>query len=156
MKDKITLLFIVVGMTCLLGLTQFDREVWDVNAKLLEEKVSEMNESVETINLSELTPFEWDKVYFFYPYTPKETVYKTVGYEWDSISETVSEGMNQIVFLKKGTVVCYVYGYPANTGYGLSYTGGPYNDVASLLEINDDLLFEVKRGDRFIFLEKRL
>ncbi|QOR64784.1 hypothetical protein IM538_13050 [Cytobacillus suaedae] len=154
MKDKITLLFIVVGMICLLGLTQLDRDVWDVNAKLLKEKVSQMDESVESIHLTEITPFEWDKVYFFYPYTPKETVYKTVGYEWDTISETVSEGMNQIVFLKEGKVVCYVYGYPDTIGYGLSYSGGPYNDVASILKIDDDLLFEVERNDRFIFLKK--
>lgn len=154
MKDKITLLFIAVGMICLIILSQFNSDVWDVNAKLLEEKVSEIKDSVTTLHLTEITPFEWDKVYFFYPYTPKETVYKTVGYRWVTISETVNEGMNQIVFLKDGKVVCYIYGYPANNGYGISYSGGPYNGVASILEIDDDLLFKVERDERIIFLKK--
>ena len=51
----------------------------------------------------------WDVEYFFEPYTPKDDIYKTVGYKWDTISEQVSEGMNQIVFLNDGKVVCYLY-----------------------------------------------
>jgi hypothetical protein len=152
MRDKITLLFIAVGIGCLLFLTQFNRDVWDVNARMIQEKVNEIEDSLTSIDLTELTPFEWDRVYTFDPYTPKEMVYETVGYKWDTISESVSEGMNQIVFLKDGKVVCYVYGYPSKNGFGLSFTGVPYNNVASMLEMSDDLLFKIERNDSFISL----
>lgn len=33
----------------------------------------------------------------------------------------VNEGMNQIVFMKDGKVVCYLYGYPKNNGYGIFF-----------------------------------
>ena len=81
-----------------------------------------IEQSVETVSLIDITPFEWDIAYSFDPYTPKESIYETMGYKWDNISETVNEGMNQIVFLKDGKVVCYLYGYPENNGYGINFT----------------------------------
>ncbi len=63
-------------------------------------------------DLSEFTAFEWDTLLAFAPYTTREYIYGVVGYEWESIRPTVSEGMNQVVFLKDGEVVCYLHGYP--------------------------------------------
>ncbi len=53
-----------------------------------------IEQSIETVNLTDITPFEWDIAFSFEPYTSKDTIYETVGYKWDDISETVSEGMN--------------------------------------------------------------
>ncbi|MCS0542598.1 hypothetical protein NXY55_21740, partial [Aeromonas veronii] len=115
MKYKKTI--VLVGIIVVLFVL-FKKDLWEKNEGLLQEEVKSIQQSVETINLKEVTPFQWDKVYSFSPYTPKDTIYETVGYKWDRIQETVNEGMNQIVFVKAGEVVCYVYGYPSNTGYG--------------------------------------
>ena len=103
------------------------KDVWDVNAELLKEEILSIDEQVETINLASVTPFEWDVVYAFNPYTPKEAIYETVGYKWDDITETINEGINQIVFLNDGEVVCYVFGYPQNNGYPIPKNGEENN-----------------------------
>ena len=145
----IVILFIVVSMNLL------KKDLWDINAELLKQEVLSIGESVEMINLSDVTPFEWDVVYSFAPYTPKDTIYETVGYKWDSISETVNEGMNQIVFLNDGKVVCYLYGYPENNGYGIYLTGKNNMGVpsASVLSVEDDLTFQVIKSDNVIYLK---
>lgn len=130
------------------------KDLWDVNADLLKEEVLSIEKSVETVNLTDITPFEWDVVYSFYPYTTKDAIYETVGYKWDNISETVNEGMNQIVFLKDGKVVCYLYGYPQNNGYGIYFTSQNETGAtsSSILSINDDLIFEIIRSDDVVIL----
>ncbi len=155
MKSKrtvATVVTIILSIFVLINLLK--KDLWDVNAELLRKEVLTIEESVETVNLSDLTPFEWDVVYSFDPYTSKDIIYGTVGYKWDNISETVSEGMNQIVFMKDGKVVCYLYGYPENNGYGLYFTGENITGVtsASVLSAEDDLTFHVVRSDGVIYL----
>ena len=84
----------------------------------------------------------------------QNTIYETVGYKWDNISETVNEGMNQIVFLKDEKVVCYLYGYPQNNGYGIYFTSQSETGAtsSSVLSIKDDLIFEVIRSDDVVIL----
>ena len=150
MKSKKTLTIIAIIILFIVVLINLlKKDLWDVNAELLKEEVLSIGQSVETVNLSNITPFEWDIVYSFDPYTSKDTIYETVGYKWDNISETVSEGMNQIVFLKDGKVVCYLYGYPENNGYGIYFTSENNTGItyASVLSVEDDLTFEVIRSD---------
>ncbi|MGX2961328.1 hypothetical protein JNUCC23_18915 [Peribacillus sp. JNUCC 23] len=150
MKSKKTLVIITFGITCIaIIINLLKKDLWDVNEELLKEEVLSIGHSVETINLLDVTPFDWDVVYSFEPYTPKDTIYETVGYKWDTISETVNEGMNQIVFLKDGKVVCYLYGYPENNGYGISFKYGN-----NMLNVKNDLSFQVERSDSFVYLRK--
>lgn len=123
---------------------------------MLKEEILSTDSSIETINLLNVTPFKWDVMYSFAPYTPKEMIYETVGYKSDHIYETVSEGMNQIVFLKDGKVVCYLYGYPENNGFGISFTDkkGADSSLSSVLTVDDDLTFEVIRRGDVIYLNK--
>ena len=132
------------------------KDIWDINTKLLKKEVLSIGQSVENVSLLNLTPFEWDIAYSFDPYTPKESIYEIVGYKWNNISETVSEGMNQIVFLKDGKVVCYLYGYPENNGYGINFSNEnkPGAASASILNYKDDLTFQVIRINNVIYLSK--
>ncbi|WP_088104210.1 hypothetical protein [Halalkalibacter urbisdiaboli] len=153
MKSRKTITTIAIGMlfiTVLMNL--FNNDVWDVNEEMLKEEVISIEQSVETVNLLDVTPFEWDMVYSFDPYTSKEKVYETVGYKWDTISETVSEGMNQIVFMKDEKVVCYLFGYPQNNRYGIYFSGEGFNHVAQRINSNDDLTFQVKKSGDFVYL----
>ncbi|MDG5788590.1 hypothetical protein QA612_13980 [Evansella sp. AB-P1] len=148
MKKIRTLFIFTIVITCTFLLIVFlNEDQWDKNVRLLKKEIVSLDDTIKTINLNEVTPFEWDVVYFFDPYTPKDQIYETVGYKWDKIKETVSEGMNQIVFLQDEKVVAYVYGYPSNNGYGISYVG-------STLQVNNSLDFQVTRRDGVIYLHK--
>lgn len=153
MTKKVVKIAIVILFTFLL-INVFKKDVWEVNAKLLKQEVLNIGESEESLKLSDVTPFKWDIVYSFDPYTSKDTIYKTVGYKWDNISETVSEGMNQLVFINDEKVVCYVYGYPENNGYGIYFNSENHTELisASMLNSEDDLTFQVERNNSIIFL----
>ena len=152
-KKKIVLL---VGLILVVtaSWTLFHTYIWEKNEELLKKEILQMDTTVEMVNLSELTPFEWDKLYSFTPYTPRESIYETVGYKWDSISETVSEGMNQLVFMKDEKVVCYVYGHPQSNGYYMSFNTLKDGDIVTTLYAKDDLSFSVSKGEGFVYLKQ--
>ena len=152
MKYKKTIVLLgIIGILFLI----VKKDLWEKNEDLLKEEIVSIPQSVETINLKEVTPFEWDKVYSFSPYTPKDTIYETVGYKWDRIQETVNEDMNQIVFMKDGKVVCYIYGYPANIGYGITLSGETLSEAATVLHVEDELTFQVEREEGVVYLIKK-
>lgn len=68
--------------------------IWEINAKQFNGSFKAISGNATIEDLSRFTTFEWDTLYSFAPYTPKEDVYKVVGYQWDKIDTTVSEGMN--------------------------------------------------------------
>jgi hypothetical protein len=156
MKSKKTLAIVAIAIfSIVVFINLLKKDLWDLNRELLKKEVLSIGKSVETINLSDVTPFEWDVIYSFDPYTSKDMIYETVGYKWDNISETLSEGMNQIAFLKDGKVVCYLYGYPENNGFGIYFTSNSKTDVtsASVLSVEDDLTFQVKKRNDVIYLK---
>jgi len=82
--------------------------------------------------LSEFTPFEWDRVFFFKPNNSIEYIYDKVGYEWDSISEVQnSDGVMRIVFLYEGKVVCYFI------DFNLSYAFFISSEKEELLKVDN-------------------
>lgn len=112
MNNKKRYMIASVFLTLLIVLiwaNPFKEEVWDANAKLLEDKILTMEIPEEPVNLTDFTPFEWDKVYSFHPYSSKDDIYEVVGYKWDRIRETVNEGMNQIVFMKEGERLLHIW-----------------------------------------------
>ncbi|KDR96550.1 hypothetical protein SAMN02745945_00203 [Peptoclostridium litorale DSM 5388] len=90
------------------------------NASALEKSIKEKCSDYVSISLSELTPFEWEKVYFFPPYMPKAQMYEIMGFKSGRVSETFSEGMMNIVFSYGDKVVCAISGY--NDTFGMSST----------------------------------
>ena len=119
MNFKKLIKVIVFPLILMILIKILSQDIWDKNESLLKKKILSIPGSVETVKLLDIRPFEWDTIYSFGPYTSKEETYKTVGYKWNRIRETVSEGMDQVVFMNDSKVVCYLYGYPENNGYGL-------------------------------------
>ena len=113
--------FIVAVILVLLFLNPFKRDVWDINAHILRNSFNIISGTAVIDDLSQWTPFEWDTLYSFAPYTAKDKIYEVIGYKWDNISESVNEGMNQIIFVKDDKVVCYLYGYPENIKLGFNF-----------------------------------
>lgn len=75
----------------------------------------------EQVTINDIVPFEWDKVYTFQPYTSKQTMEDIIGVSSRHITETVSEGMVQLIFVKDESVVCTVNGNAYNLGYNISF-----------------------------------
>lgn len=132
-----------------------NRDIWDLNAIKLKQKIFSMEQGVETINLTDLTPFDWDNVYSFYPYTSKEKIYKTLGYKWDDITEAMSEGIIQMVFVNQGKVVCYLTGLPSNIKYDIALNPSEYKDGVAVLSSKDDLNFRIKRSNGVTYLKHK-
>lgn len=142
MKNK-NYLIIVVGViviTIMLIVNYLKTDIWDSNAKKLSNSFDIISGDARIDDLSQFTPFEWDTLYSFDPYTSKDEIYKTIGYKWDRIRETVSEEMNQIVFMKDRKVVCYIYGYPEYSKIRFDF--GEYDGHYIKLVPEDKLSFD--------------
>ena len=142
--------FIVIAsvLAVILGLIMFKTHpthIWEINAKQFNSSFNAISGNASIDDLSDFTTFEWDTLYSFAPYTPEEVVYEVVGYQWDKINSTVSEGMNQIVFLKEGKVVCYIDGYPDK--YKIFFEFGQYNGNYFKLTSSDKLIFHMTVTD---------
>ena len=72
--------------------------------------------------LNEVVPFDWDIVYTFQPYTPKENIEEIIGFKSSSIKENnINEGMVHLLFVKGEKVVASILGYSTNLGYRLDF-----------------------------------
>lgn len=79
----------------------------------------------DCVELSELTPFLWDQVYTFDPYTTRDEMAQAMGCSGKHLQETVNEGMVQLIFVDydsgsgENRVVCGICGYGTSLGYGV-------------------------------------
>jgi len=146
---KKSFIAIVSVFVVILGLimvkTLHPTPIWEINAKQFNSSFNSVGVNATIDDLSEFTTFEWDTLYSFAPYTPVEDVYQVVGYQWNKINSTVSEGMNQIVFLKEGKVVCYIDGYPDE--YKVFFEFGQYTGNHFKLTSSDKLVFHMMATD---------
>lgn len=92
-------------------------------------------ESGTEVFFSDITPFLWEFVYSFDPYTSKEEMEEVLNTKSSQIRETVNEGMTQLIFLHEGEVVASICGYAENLGYdidlGLWENGKHYQRIDS-------------------------
>ena len=109
--------------------------------------------------LEDIVPFEWTMVYSFGPYTPKDSMKRIMGAQSPALSESISEGMIDVVFADRGRVVASVCAYPENLGYDLkiagekaTYPGGG----CTYLEYGDQAVFKVTKEDGLVRLYTRV
>lgn len=77
-------------------------------------------------SVKELIDFEYDEVYVFEPYQPKESMEAELGFKCSLLKETVSEGMTNILFVKDNSPAAYLYGYTYQAGYYIDLPVGKY------------------------------
>lgn len=117
-------------------------------------KVSILNKNIDKdgteILFNDIIPFDWDKVYTFAPYTSKEQIEEIIGFKTRHISEIISEGMFQLIFVKDEKVVANICGYPSNLLYSIDF----YNESSLYNEIskNENAKFLAKKQDDIIYL----
>lgn len=88
----------------------------DSNSSLEEKLMTAVTEGevgadgYKTIQLSDLTDFEWETMYYFQPYEDKKVISDAIGFKWDGAE--VKEGFRRLLFVKGDEVVSYVdYNY---------------------------------------------
>lgn len=104
-------------------------------------KYKNSNKYPKEINLSDFTPFDWDKAYAFDTHTSPEKIYKTIGYKWQDIKKTESEDMVQMIFMKNNKVVCNLYGYEFYLYSYFEFDKSEYKD--------NTITIYPKKNDRF-------
>lgn len=143
---------VIIGIfiAVLIIINPLKKDIWDINADKFRNSSNILSGNMVIEDLSKFTPFQWDTLYSFKPYTMKEEIYKTIGYKWDDINETVSEDMNQIMFVKDSKVVCYLYGYSQNIK--LAFNFGEYEGTYVKLKSDEKLSFKTtidQNGTRY-------
>lgn len=120
-KKRLYAVGIPLVLILLIMINLLKKDIWDVNAEQLVRSFDVISGDAEIQDMNEFIPFAWDSLYSFDPYSSTESIYEVIGYRWDLIYETVDEAMNQMVFMKDGKVVCYLYGYPDFNGVGFNF-----------------------------------
>ncbi len=118
----------------------------DKNEKAFIDNIKAIDNNAE-VSLNDITPFEWDMVYSFAPYTSKEKVQETIGFK-ANVSETVNEGMPHLVFVENKEVVCEIIGYPSNIGMTI-------HTLSNSISVNDNVVFKVENISDIVCLSEK-
>ena len=102
------------------------------------------------VSLNAVVPFAWDAVYTFEPYLSKAEMAEIIGFNSRTLSETVSEGMTQLVFVRDKSVVASVCGYPDSLGYSMWFVN--WDGASAKLTFADDAVFSVEKADGIVRL----
>ena len=101
------------------------------------EELADVEDGTE-VRFSDITPFEWDRVYTFDPYVSREEIEKTLGIENRRIKETVNEGMEQLIFVKDKELVCSITDYSSSLGWYVDLGPGEDGKNYRMVEPADD------------------
>lgn len=143
MKTKKTALcFIAFVLAAVLAAVLWLHPVQRMHEKQLQKAVLAVNSDVVT--LDEVVPFEWDAVWTFPPYTSEETIRQTLGVQGGVIPETVSEGMQQLIFVKGDRVAAAVCGYAETLGYAV--------ELNKTVRFGENMPFKVVRDGNLVVL----
>lgn len=126
MKNKkiLTLALIIISTIGVLELKNGNIKE-SYNTKSLEKTLSKsLNNKENTCKY--LFDFDYDKVYVFQPYLPKEVMEEEIGFKYWKLKETINEGMVNMLFVENNKPVAYLYGYPSDLGIYIDIPIGEY------------------------------
>lgn len=123
-----------------------------LNNENLQKAITSIKENEVTLN--DVVPFEWERVYTFKPYTTKEDMESIIGFKSQYISETINEGMVQLIFVNDKKIVSNVLNYVDNLGYSIDFYDGisVYNEIL----YKDNVKFNVKLDNGILYLKKSI
>jgi hypothetical protein len=131
---------------------RYQEKVFEQSLRAAIEKKAQ-SESDRTIELKDLTDFEWETVYIFPPYTSADKISRELGFEWPSAKDTGIESFDQynlLVFVQQKTVIHHVM-FPLN--FGDFDTGG----VTHGLGVHEaKFKVEVKDDRSILHIEKKI
>ena len=150
MKRTFALAICVLMLLCFFGCSR-SSEV-DKNNAALSEAVKAIN--TDEIVLNDLTTFDWDVMYTFDHFLPKENIEKIIGFSSYYIKATYNEAQTQMIFLKDNKLVCSIWGYSNNIGFFVSF--GRYDGDYLAIEQIENAVFTVDySGDEIVLTYKQ-
>ena len=117
MVKKLFVVFLIAILFCFTGCSN-SSEV-NENSNAFTDAVKAITS--DEITLNDLATFEWDTMYNFTPFTPKERIEEVIGFSSNEIKQVFNEGHTQQIFVKDNEVVCSIWGYGSNLGYFISF-----------------------------------
>lgn len=96
------------------------------------------NGKVEAIDIASITPFEWDKLHLFSPYSTAEQIDKTPGFT-DDIKSFIStdDGIILFVFVKDKKVLQYM-DYLKNTDFNAVVNDSGYSQGEAVFILDNE------------------
>lgn len=146
MKERKHVLLLIIFIILSVGLLLVFKLGITVNNIKLKKALTGVS-NVEWVTLDEVVPFKWEKVYTFTPYTSKEEIEEVIGFSSSSITETINEGMVQLIFVKEDKIISSVCGYAGSLGYSVHF-----EDV---VEYGEETQFAVEYADDVIWFEEQ-
>ena len=128
-------------------LTKFDTIKFDEYVGELLSKISGLKSTDKEIHLSEVVPFQWDKVYVFDENIDVDKIYETIGYKWQSIVSKDKHSEQQMVFMNDDKVVCYLYGDINDMDISINFDKSSYKDGVIEIYPNKNDEFKVEKGE---------
>ena len=115
-----------------------------INNHRLKTAMTELDK--ERITLEETVPFEWTRVYSFDPYFPLKDIERITGSKSPALNDSVTEEMENLIFMNHGRVVSSVCKRPSSTGYSLNLGVDAVTDFC-----NGDNYLQMDYGDSIEF-----
>ena len=91
-------------------------------------------------------------MYSFKPYTSKEEIEKILGFKSIYISEGISEGIMQLIFVKDKRIVANICAHPNKVLYSINFS--KENDLYSKIEKSDNVTLLANKKDEIVYLTK--
>jgi len=104
----------------------------------------------DKVFFNDITPFEWDAVYTFGPYTSRKVIEEAIDIKSNDINEALSEGMQQLIFVKEDKIICSITEYYYKLGYMFFIKS--YKNEYGTLNSTDNPLFKIERKDGLVKL----
>jgi len=117
-KNKLVFAAIVAGLAIFLAAAWLlsrsgyagQRQRQELSAALSQQFAAQQNGELEAIELAQITPFAWEKLYLFGPYSTSQQIQAVAGSSAASIQTEIAEndGIVLFVFVAGGDVVAYL------------------------------------------------
>ena len=123
-----------------------------IQYSILSQKI---DENGTELVLNDVVPFDWDKLYTFEPYTPKEEIENIIGFKSKYICQKIDESMIQLIFIKDNKVIANICDYPDNLSYSLKfYEKGEKNIIENSLESKYNKISKYEKAKFKIYKNK--
>jgi hypothetical protein len=111
--SKLLLATVLVGLVGFAGYYLIKRQVQPNLAAKLTGEIEKVtaDSNLQSVDISSLTDFQWDRLYIFAPYSTPEDINKSLGFTWPEAASsdiTLHDHINLLVFVRGNEVVEHV------------------------------------------------
>ena len=114
----------------------------DKNGQAFKNAIYALPNDTKQVDLRDLTPFDWDYMYSFYPYMSVEEIENIIGFKSNEIRMVESENIQQMLFVKDNKVVCSIFGSLNKLNFYFNL--GEFEDRQIKISKTDDAVFDVE------------